>query len=85
METEQAQLKLDAKVTEKELIELEARITAVNDEIHEKERDIQELDKEITSLQTMLENMKKAGQKYCTWAFPGFFLKKKNIILIENI
>ena len=63
LETEQAQLKLDVKVTEKELLELEAKITAVNTEIHEKEREIKELDEETASLQTMLENMKKKGQK----------------------
>ena len=62
METEEAQLRLDGKLIEKELIELEARMIEVDDEILGKQREIQHLDQEMTSLQTMLKNMKKSGR-----------------------
>ena len=62
METEEAQLRLDGKLIEKELIELEARMIEVDDEILGKQREIQHLDQEMTSLQAMLKNMKKSGK-----------------------
>ena len=62
LETEEAQLRLDGKLIEKELIELEARMIEVDDEILGKQREIQHLDQEMTSLQTMLKNMKKSGK-----------------------
>ena len=65
LEIEQAELKLTGKCTEKKLIELEARIAEVNEKILGKQSEIRQLDQGMTSLQTMLKEMKNPGQMRC--------------------
>ena len=72
LETEETQLKLEGKLIERDLLQLDLRRKALNDESVRKQRDINHLDKEMTSLQTTLKNMKKLGQIWCfliLWSF----------------
>ena len=62
LETEETQLKLEGKLVERDLFELDLRKKALNDEILTKQQEIHQLDKEMTSLQTTLKNMKKLGE-----------------------
>ena len=62
LEIEEAELKLTGKCTEKKLIELDARIAQINENILGKQSEIQRLDEGMTSLQTMLKKMKNSGK-----------------------
>ena len=62
LETEETQLKLEGKLVERDLFQLDLKKKALNDEILRKQHEIHQLDKEMTSLQTTLKNMKELSE-----------------------